>query len=72
MIAAGKLSESMVGAFSEFGRRLIAERVKDGLAYAKSHGTRSGRPVGRPGLQTEFMTICGALRGRIGETAAAI
>ena len=66
----GKLFFSMVGAFAEFERGLIAERVKDGLAYAKRHGTRSGRPIGRPRLGVDFVTICDALSGRIMEPGA--
>jgi DNA invertase Pin-like site-specific DNA recombinase len=29
-------------------RRKISERTRDGLAKARKHGTRSGRPIGRP------------------------
>ena len=53
----GKLFFSMVGAFSEFERALIAERVKDGMAHAKRHGTKTGRPIGRPKAQVDFSTI---------------
>ena len=66
----GKLFFSMVGAFAEFERGMIAERVKDGLACAQRHGTKSGRPVGRPPLDRDFVTTCDALRGRIGELGA--
>lgn len=63
----GKLFFSMVGAFAEFERGLIAERVKDGLAYALRHGTKTGRPIGRPPLDVDFVAICDALRGRLEE-----
>jgi len=53
----GKLFFSMVGAFSEFERSLIAERVRDGMVYAKVHGTRSGRGIGRPRLAVDFSTV---------------
>lgn len=45
---AGKLMFQMLGAFAEFERDLIRERVKAGMARAKKHGTRSGNAIGRP------------------------
>ena len=63
----GKLFFSIMGAFAEFERALIAERVKDGLQFAQSHGTRSGRPIGRPRAKRDFSTIYDALYGRSGE-----
>ena len=66
----GRLFFQMVGAFAEFERALIAERVKDGLAYAKAHGTKSGRPVGRPPLDIDVIKVCDALRERVGERGA--
>jgi DNA invertase Pin-like site-specific DNA recombinase len=41
---AGKLAFSIFGAFSEFERSLIRERVKAGLDRARRSGTRLGRP----------------------------
>ena len=55
----------MAGAFAEFERALIAERTRDGLAYARSHGTKSGRPIGRPRLHIDLA----ALRDAVTETA---
>lgn len=46
--AAGKLVFTVIAAIAEFERHLIRERVAAGLAKAKEHGTRSGRPIGRP------------------------
>ena len=34
----------MMGVFAEFERSMISERVKSGLARAKSNGTTLGRP----------------------------
>src|ERR1035441_3696248 len=42
---AGKLAFSIFGAFSEFERSLIRERVKAGLDRAKRNGTKLGRPT---------------------------
>jgi DNA invertase Pin-like site-specific DNA recombinase len=44
----GRLSFHMIAAFAEFERDLINERVRAGMARVKAHGTKSGRPVGRP------------------------
>lgn len=38
----------MLGVFAEFERSMIQERVRSGLARARAHGTKSGRPIGRP------------------------
>lgn len=40
----GKLAFSIFGAFAEFERSLIRERVKAGLQRAKRNGTKLGRP----------------------------
>ena len=53
----GRLFFQMAGAFAEFERNLIAERTRDGLAYAKSHGTKSGRPIGRPRLNVDLAAL---------------
>jgi DNA invertase Pin-like site-specific DNA recombinase len=45
---AGKAMFQMLGVFAEFERSLIRERVMAGLARARKHGTKSGRPCGRP------------------------
>ena len=42
--ATGQLMLHLLGAFAEFERALIRERVKAGLAYAQSKGQQLGRP----------------------------
>src|ERR1039457_5040074 len=42
---AGKLAFSIFGAFAEFERCLICERVKAGLERAKRNGVKLGRPT---------------------------
>jgi len=42
--AQGRLMFQMVGAFAEFERSLIRERVKLGLQHAKAKGKQLGRP----------------------------
>jgi DNA invertase Pin-like site-specific DNA recombinase len=46
--AAGMAFLQMAGVFAEFERNLIIERVRAGLSRARTSGTRSGRPIGRP------------------------
>jgi DNA invertase Pin-like site-specific DNA recombinase len=41
---AGKAMFQMMGVFAEFERAIIQERVRAGLARAKSEGKRLGRP----------------------------
>jgi DNA invertase Pin-like site-specific DNA recombinase len=47
---AGKLMFQMCGAFAEFERNMIRERVLAGMARAKRKGTKSGKAIGRPEL----------------------
>lgn len=56
---AGRLMFQMVGAFAEFERSLIAQRVKSGMANAKSRGLHVGRPA--LGLDAEEIA---SLRGQ--------
>jgi DNA invertase Pin-like site-specific DNA recombinase len=54
---AGKLMFSMLGAFAEFERDLIRERVKAGMARARKSGTRSGKKIGRPSSSIDIEEI---------------
>lgn len=44
----GKAMFTVIGAMAELERNIIRERVMAGLEYARQHGTKSGKPVGRP------------------------
>jgi DNA invertase Pin-like site-specific DNA recombinase len=46
--AMGKFVLTMFAAISELERQVIRERVQAGIKHAKRHGTKSGRPIGRP------------------------
>jgi len=46
--AAGELMFNLIGSFAQFERSLIVERVNNGIAYARRHGTKSGASIGRP------------------------
>jgi DNA invertase Pin-like site-specific DNA recombinase len=48
---AGKALFQMMGVFAEFERAMIQERVRAGLARAKSEGKRLGRPPIAPDLE---------------------
>jgi DNA invertase Pin-like site-specific DNA recombinase len=43
--ASGRLQFHMMGALAEFGRSLISERTKAGMAAARIRGKRIGRPT---------------------------
>jgi DNA invertase Pin-like site-specific DNA recombinase len=44
----------MMGVFAEFERSIIQERVRAGLARAKSEGKRLGRPTISPELESRI------------------
>ena len=45
---ASKLLLHILAAVAQFERELIRERVSAGMRNAKTKGTRSGKPIGRP------------------------
>jgi DNA invertase Pin-like site-specific DNA recombinase len=50
---AGRALFQMLGVFAEFERSIIVERVNAGIARARTQGTKSGKPIGRPPLASE-------------------
>jgi DNA invertase Pin-like site-specific DNA recombinase len=44
----GEAMFAIIGAMAQLERSIIRERVVAGLDYARQHGTKSGRSVGRP------------------------
>ena len=46
--AQGKLMLNLLASISEFERDLLRERIKSGIAHARSKGTKTGRAIGRP------------------------
>src|SRR5262245_36371215 len=62
---AGKAMFQMLGVFAEFERAMIAERVRAGLARARSEGKRLGRPPIAPALEKRIREALAAL-GRPG------
>ena len=70
---AGRLQMHVLAAVAEFERSVIVERVKAGIAAAREHGTKSGRPFGRPPTLDRHVTAVARLsrRGMSGRKIAA-
>ncbi len=49
----GKALFQMMGVFAEFERTMIQERIHAGLARAREHGTKSGKPAGHPRINDQ-------------------
>ena len=60
---AGKALFGMMGVFAEFERGMIQERVRAGMARAKSKGTKSGNAIGRPSVSNAIENQIRVLRG---------
>ena len=58
----GKALFQMMGVFAEFERAMIQERINAGIAWARKHGTRSGRPIGRPRIPDKTLAAIHAAR----------
>jgi DNA invertase Pin-like site-specific DNA recombinase len=57
---AGKAMFQMMGVFAEFERSMIQERVRAGLARAKSEGKQLGRPPIAPEVEQRIRDALGA------------
>ncbi len=53
----GRAMFQMMGVFAEFERSMISERVKAGLARAKSKGQQLGRPKVSPMTETRILEL---------------
>src|SRR6266404_9414077 len=62
---AGKAMFQMMGVFAEFERAMIAERVRAGLARARSEGKRLGRPQLPPRSKNESVRPWPLLAGPV-------
>jgi DNA invertase Pin-like site-specific DNA recombinase len=49
----GKLLYQITGAFAEFERSMIRQRINLGIERARKHGTKSGKPIGRARIEAE-------------------
>jgi DNA invertase Pin-like site-specific DNA recombinase len=60
----GRAMFQMLGVFAEFERSMIVDRVKAGLERARHHGTKTGKPIGRPPVGSKVEREVRALRGK--------
>ncbi len=51
---AGRALFGMMGVFAEFEHGMIQERVRSGMARAKSQGTKTGNAIGRPSVSSHI------------------
>lgn len=58
--AMGEFVYNILAAAAQLERQTISQRVQGGVAYAKLHGTRSGKPIGRPRKDIAFTEVCKA------------
>lgn len=59
----GRLMVNLLGAFAEWEKEIIRERVKDGMDKARLKGTKSGKPIGRePSFSKEQMALAERIR----------
>jgi DNA invertase Pin-like site-specific DNA recombinase len=60
----GKMIYHIAGAFAEFEREVIRERIFAGLRRARKQGTRSGRAIGRPKVAAKVEAAVRAARAK--------
>ena len=53
----GRLFLTMLAGFSEYEREMIRERMTLGKAYAREHGTKSGKPMHRPRIEVDIQEV---------------
>ena len=62
--SAGELQLNVLAEVAQFERRIIVERINAGLAAAREHGTKSGKPFGRPRTLNRHISAVAKLRRR--------
>jgi len=60
--AMGEFVFNIIVAVSQLERQTISQRVQAGVDHAKTHGTKSGKAIGRPRKDVDFTIVCKALR----------
>lgn len=60
----GRAMFGMLGVFAEFEREMISERVRAGIKNAKSKGTKTGKPFGRPRVGRDIERKVSELRAK--------
>jgi DNA invertase Pin-like site-specific DNA recombinase len=71
--SSGRAMFGMLSVFAEFERGIVRERVLAGMARAKVKGTKSGKPIGRPRIDSNIRSEIRAayMGGGIGLRAVA-
>ena len=62
--SAGRAMFQVMGVFAEFERAMIRERINAGIARARKHGTKTGRPIGRPRISGKTLAAIHAARAQ--------
>lgn len=68
----GEMMANVLATFAQFERRLISERTKVALEQVKLHGTKSGRPLGRPVQMSEEIRARIVSEHKAGQSVSAI
>ena len=69
--AQGRLILNIIAALAEFELSMISERVRSGMDRVKAHGTKSGKPIGRPIVEIDVVKLYDAFRQENNVRAAA-
>jgi DNA invertase Pin-like site-specific DNA recombinase len=72
MTPMGKLIFQVRGAFAEFERSMIRQRINLGIERARKHRTKSGAPIGRAPIEDEVRANTEALAKGMSYRAAAV
>ncbi len=62
----GQLLFNILASVSQFEKDLTIQRVNASMDYARAHGTKPGKQIGRPALDIPLLTICKAIRSTNG------
>lgn len=57
----GLLVFNILASVAQFEKDLIVLRINEGMTYAKLHGTKSGRPIGRKSYNIPLENVCKAV-----------
>lgn len=57
----GMLVFNILASVAQFEKDLDTVRINEGIAYAKAHGTKSGKPIGRKRYDIDLANVCKAM-----------
>lgn len=68
----GQLLFNILVSMAQFEKDLMILRINEGMNYARTHGTKSGKPIGRQGhTNITLQTICKAVKDSEGNYSEA-